>query len=210
MTTTSSTSRAFVSRNDKTDAAQAAALIHKLHSASTPAASGLAYAFSIAIESADWNAAHATGAARTAIAKARGRSSGIYRRGDADERIDTEGALAELALYSALGPVADYCAPLVEYKPSRTGLDLGLGGEHYDIKSMSQSAKLCCINQAQHFAKKPRGYICARIVSERIIDVYYVPASVVDGWKVFAGFTPYFADRLPAIIPLPDEEVLEE
>lgn len=77
----------------------------------------MAYLFSVAVTPADWNAAHSVGAARSAIATARGRNSGTYRPGADDERIDTEGALAELAIFGVLDRVADYCAPLVEHKP---------------------------------------------------------------------------------------------
>ena len=199
-TSSEATGRLFLARNDKLDADIAAAL---LKGEGQGKSGPLAYLFSVAITAEDWNAAHAVGAARTAIAKARGRTSGQYRRGADDERIDTEGALAELASFEVFGRAADYCAPLVEYKPNRQGLDLGVGGEHYDVKSISQSKSRCCINRAQHFEKRPRGYICVRIVSERILDVYYVAATDVEAWRVFTGYTPYFAANLPAAIPLP-------
>lgn len=192
--------RVFLARNDKLDADIAAAL---LKGEGQGKSGPLAYLFSVAITAEDWNAAHAVGAARTAIAKARGRTSGTYRRGADDERIDTEGALGELAMFEVFGRAADYCAPLVEYKPNRQGLDLGVHGEHYDVKSISQSKSRCCINRAQHFEKRPKGYICVRIVSERILDVYYVSAEDVGAWKLFSGYTPYFAANLPPAIPLP-------
>lgn len=56
------------------------------------------------------------------------------------------------------------------------------------MKSISQSKSRCCINRAQHYEKKAHGYICVRIVSERIVDVYYVPSEDVAAWRLFTGF----------------------
>lgn len=193
----------MLARNDRIDADIAAEL---LKGEGQGKSGPMAYLFSVAITAEDWIAAHAVGAARTAIAKARGRTSKQYRRPN-DKDLDAAGALAELAMFDTFGRVADYCAPLLEYKPNRQGLDMGLGGEHYDVKAIPQSKSQCCINRAQHFEKRPKGYICVRIVSERILDVYYASADEVATWKLFSGFTPYFAANLPPAIPLP---VVEE
>lgn len=201
-TTTTATERNLLARNNKADATKAMALITA--AAALGAGQGIRYMFSAAITDEDWDAAHAVGVARKAIAIARGRTTTQYRRPD-DERIDKEGAMGELIAFDVLGRVADYCAPLVEYRPSRSGLDIGLAGQHFDVKSVSQTSYSCNINRAQHFEKNPLGYILVRIVSDRLVDVYFVSAEDVAGWKVRAGYTPYFAGGMPRAIPLPVE-----
>lgn len=198
--------RVFLARNDTLDSDLSLQLIADLTAAET-----IGYAFSININPLDWDAAHAVGAARTAINKARGRTSATYRRGEEeDKRIDREGALAELAVFGVVGKAADSVAPLVEYKPNRRGADFEADGKGFDIKSVSQSKARCCVNRSAHFEKKPAAYVIVKIASELVLDVYVASHGAVEAWKMFKGYTPYFAADMPTVMPLPSVVVDEE
>ena len=91
MATSTLETRTFLSRNDKIDAVLAASSLETAGASGT----GFGYIASFNIVAVDWDAAHAVGVARATIAKASKLNSSKHRRGDQDERIDTEGALGE-------------------------------------------------------------------------------------------------------------------
>lgn len=193
-------SRVFFARNDKVDSAIA---IEALKMAST--AQAIEYLASVEVTPADWHAAHAVGAARTAIALARGRTSSKHRRPD-DERIDTEGAMGELLAASVFGPAGAVVAPLVEWRPTRDSVDLDVDESPYDVKAVSQSKRRVCINRASHVARRPRAYVLVHLVADCVADFYVVSGQAVDAWKVFKGYDPYFAADMPPPMPLPVPE----
>lgn len=196
-----SSARIFFARNDKVDAAVAAEALNK-----TADQEGVQYLGSVKVVPADWNAAHAVGLARTAIALARSRNSSKHRRGADDERIDTEGAMGELLAASLFGPAGAKVAPLVEWKPTAGSIDLGLAGSSYDVKAVSQSKRRVCINRASHLLRKPRAYVLVHLVADCVADFYVVSGAEVDAWQVFKGYDPYFAGQLPEPLPLETED----
>jgi hypothetical protein len=203
MSETTSSSRVFFARNDKLDSAKA---IEALKMSST--AETIEYLASVKVTPADWHAAHAVGAARTAIALARGRTSSKHRRPD-DERIDTEGAMGELLAASVFGPAGAIVAPLVEWKPTAESVDLDVDESPYDVKAVSQTKRRVCINRRSHVTRHPRAYVLVHLVADCVADFYVVSGQAVDAWKVFTGFDPYFAAEMPHPMPLPDADDAE-
>jgi len=163
------------------------------------------YMTSVEMTPADWHAAHAVGMARTAIALARGRTSSQHRRGADDERIDTEGAMGELLAASLFGPAGATIAPLVEWRPTADSVDMKVEDAEYDVKSVSMSKRRVCINRASHVNRKPKAYVLVHLASECVADIYVVAGQAVDGWKMFAGFSPYFASDMPEPMPFEPE-----
>lgn len=196
MSETTSSSRVFFARNDKMDSAKA---IEALKMSST--AETIEYLASVQVNPADWHAAHAVGAARTAIALARGRTSSKHRRPD-DERIDTEGAMGELLAASVFGPAGAIVAPLVEWRPTAESVDLDVDESPYDVKAVSQTKRRVCINRRSHVTRRPRAYVLVHLVADCMADFYVVSGQAVDAWKVFTGFDPYFAADMPPPMPL--------
>ncbi|MNU44079.1 hypothetical protein D3C71_328850 [compost metagenome] len=192
-----SSDRAFLERNSRLDADLALAALE-----SGIEADDITYAFSVAVTPDDWAAAHAVGLARTALAKTRGRYSSAYRRGADDERIDTEGAIAEIALYAVLDRSEALTAPLVTYRPEPAA-DLEFEGYSFDVKSVSQSKTRVCINARAHNSRPVSAYVLARITSERVIDVYVVGHAAVDRWRLAQGHSPYYTSPMPPAPPFP-------
>lgn len=190
-TFTSALPRAFLARNSSLDTDLALAALEINAAAST-----VTYAFSLRVSPADVSAANAIGQARTALAVARGRNDGTYRRGAQDERIDTDGALAELVLFAILDSSEAVCAPLVAFRPGQ-GADIQLAGLNFDVKSVSRGKALICINEKSHKRGAADAYLIAKIVADDTIDVFLVSRAGVDGWPVKAGFSPYRAVPVP-------------
>lgn len=204
MSATTSSSRVFFARNDKIDSAKAIEALKMLSNTET-----IQYLASVEVNAADWHAAHAVGAARTAIALARGRNSSKHRRGADDERIDTEGAMGELLAASVFGPAGAVVAPLVEWKPTADSVDLGVDENPYDVKAVSQTKRRVCINRRSHVTRRPRAYVLVHLVADCIADMYVVSGQAVDAWRVFTGFDPYFAADMPPPMPLPVAEAAD-
>lgn len=171
------TARNFLSFGVKADSIKAAALL--LQSAKVPT-----YAFSVAIDPGHRSAAHACGLARTLIKKVRGRKA-HEERGDDDERIDTEGALAEILMALVLEKAPDVqVAPLVAHKPDAGGVDITLAGQKLDVKSVGQARVFVNINQAQHTDKAAAAYVMVHLVRDDVADVYVVSCEHVAGWRL--------------------------
>jgi len=204
------TRREFLALGDYKHARRAAELLLQTTEAPT-------YAFSIIIGGLAWEAAHACGLSRTLIKKLRGRKE-HEGRGDDDERIDTEGALAEILLAHVLDKAPDVSiAPLVGHKPDSGGVDITLQGHRLDVKSVGQTKTYININEWQHVGKAAAVYVLCHFASPEVADVYVVSAASVaePTWKLnkFLHGKPldprryYFSTRLPKdqMEPLPVE-----
>lgn len=155
------------------------------------------YAFSVRVTDDDWTAAAAVGAARNALAKTRGRTSAAYRRGADDERVDMEGALAEIALYAVLDRSEALTAPLVTYRPEPAA-DIEYQGLTFDVKSVGASKNRVCINDRAHKTRPVSAYVLARIAERDRIDVYVVGHAAVSSWRlVSTGASPYRTAPMP-------------
>lgn len=187
------TQRAFLARKSSLDTDLALTALE-----SSVTAESITYAFSLHLTPADWLAATAIGQARTALAVARGRNDGEYRRGVQDARIDTDGALAELALFAILDRSEAICAPLVAFRPDR-GADIQHAGLTFDVKSVSRGRGLVCINEKSHQRGAANAYLVAKIASDEVLDVYTVSRGAVDQWPCRQGFSPYRSAYVPAV-----------
>jgi hypothetical protein len=158
----------------------------------------ITYQFSLHVTREDHDAAHAVGLARTALAKSRGRNSAAYRRGSDDERIDAEGALAELALFAMLDRSDARIAPLVDYRPAPTA-DIEFEGLTFDVKSVSKTRRNVALNARAHKVRPVSAYVLARIVEDDVIDVFSVAHSAVDAWELRPGASPFYLAPLPTV-----------
>lgn len=171
---------------------------------------GFIYLCSANITPQMWDAAHAIGLARTLIKKLRGQKA-HENRGEDDERIDTEGALAELIAATAVAEkIGATVAPLVAHKPSGD-TDITWRENKLDVKCAGQGRICACINVQAHSRKVPRVYIIVHLVRADIADIYAVPgAHVPQAWRYVstmrgAALPPgrhYYMHKMPAI-PLP-------
>lgn len=187
------TPRAFLARKSSLDTDLALTALE-----SSVNAESITYAFSLHLTPDDWLAATSIGQARTALAVARGRNDGEYRRGAQDARIDTDGALAELALFAILDRSEAICAPLVSYRPEQ-GADIQHAGLTFDVKSVSQGRAFVCINEKSHQRGAANAYLIAKIASDEAIDVFVVSRAAVDRWTCRQGFSPYRSASVPAL-----------
>lgn len=185
--------RAFLARKSALDTDLALAALE-----SSVSAESITYAFSVHLTPDDRLAATAIGQARTALAVARGRNDDEYRRGSQDARIDTDGALAELALFAILDRSEATCAPLVSYRPEQGG-DIQHAGLTFDVKSVSRGRSLVCINEKSHQRGAADVYLVAKIASDEVLDVYTVSRGAVDQWPCRQGFSPYRSASVPAV-----------
>jgi hypothetical protein len=196
-------SRVFLARNDQIDAMLAAASLES----AVNEGEGFQYIASVAIRPQDWDVAHAIGLARTSIAKANSLNSSKFRRGENDERIDTEGALGEWLVATLLaksGAEMDVAA-FVEYKAPKGEVDLVLAGQRIDVKTIGQAGgRNCNINREQHFAKKPAAYLVVHLVSGLVADLYVVRAAELEvakenggRWQLRQGWSPYYNAYMP-------------
>lgn len=204
--TSSLKQRVFLARNDKIDSALAATALADAMSAG----SGFEYIASLEIRPDDWDVAHAVGVARTTIAKAGKLNSSKFRRGDQDERIDTEGAMGEWLTAGLLHRAGADAAALVAFKAPKGEVDLILEGKRVDVKTMGQtSGRQCNINREQHFTKTPDGYLVVHIVRADVADLYLVRAKEVEeSWQLRSGWSPYYNRYLAkqlADLPEPEE-----
>lgn len=163
---------------------------------------GFTYIGSVDVTPADWLVARNVGAARTAIAKANGLNSSRHRRGDADERVDAEGALGEwlaACLLERCG--ADLAiAAYVAHKAPKGEVDVILGGKRIDVKAMGPAAgRNVNINAEQHVVKRPDAYLLVQLVTESLADMYVVRAAELtlakeNGgvWEMRYGWSPYY------------------
>ena len=164
--------RTFLAAGDKKDSLKAASLL-------TAEQTGITYAFSVAIDSRHWDAAHACGLSRTLIKKLRGQRAFESRGATEDERIDTEGALAEILIAMVLEKAGAKVSPLVAHKPDSGGLDVEIEGKQIDVKSVGQGRTLININQRTHERKPAHGYVLVRFVRADVADVYVVGYAAV-------------------------------
>ena len=171
------------------------------------------YVGSVALESRLWDAAHACGTSRTLIKKIRGRKD-YEARGADDERIDTEGALAEIVMALLLEKANADIAPLVAHKPDSGGVDITLDGKKLDVKSIGQGRLYVNINCRAHIDKPADAYVLVHLVRADVADIYCVAAKAVEGWKqnTFLRGAPldprryYYSAKLPAELEaLPEE-----
>jgi len=172
------------------------------------------YVCSVAVDSRHWDIAHACGLSRTLIKKLRGRQA-FEARGADDERIDTEGALAEVLAALLLEKAGALIAPLVAHKPDSGGVDITLADIKIDVKSIGQGRQFVNINCQQHVTKAPGTYMLVHFTRADVADVYAVSAQGVGAWKPVTFFRGapldprryYFSARLPAsaLEPLPEE-----
>jgi hypothetical protein len=168
----------------------------------------MTYAFSLAIEPLAWEAAHAVGLGRTLIKKLRGRQA-WEGRGEHDERIDTEGALAEILLSQLLDKAGATLAPLVAHKPDFLGVDILLAGKRLDVKSIGQGRASCNINAKQHAAKYADAYLLVRLTRSDVADVFVVSQAGVSSWDHRTEYNRvpmepgrhYYTGRLPTTLP---------
>lgn len=164
----------------------------------------LAYAFSLAIEPRHWDAAHACSLSRTLIKKIRGRQD-FEARGADDERIDTEGAIAEILMALLLEKAGALIAPLVAHKPDSGGVDITLDNKRLDVKSIGKGLELCNINSRQHVDKAIDTYVLVQLTRADVADVFVVSHAGVTSWKqnTFIREAPldprryYFSTRMP-------------
>lgn len=200
--------RTFINAAHKADSERAATLVNDAASEN-----GIKYVFSMPVLPAHWEIAHATGLARTLIKKLRGRLEG-EDRGDDDERIDTEGCLAELLVSLALERSGAEIAPLVAHKPDSSGLDVKSGGKRLDVKSISQARDCICINHQTHTRKKPDAYILVHLIRADTADVYVVSSAAVSSWYLATTLKKrpipprrfFYIKTMPAVLePLPPE-----
>lgn len=99
------------------------------------------YAFSLVIESLHWDVGHACGLSRTLIKKLRG-CNAWENRGADDERIDAEGALAEVLVAMLLDKAPNITiAPLVAHMPDAGGVDITIDGKRLDVKSIGRQSR---------------------------------------------------------------------
>lgn len=164
------------------------------------------YAFSVAVEAMHWDAAHACGLSRTLIKKLRGRNA-WENRGPDDERIDTEGALAEILVAFLVDKTPNTTiAPLVAHKPDSGGVDIVIDGKKLDVKSIGQGKTSINVNQAQHVVKGAAAYVLVHLARSDVADVYVVNCESVSSWKLNtflrgASLDPrryYYSMRLPS------------
>lgn len=134
---------------------------------------GITYAFSVVIDPRMRDSAHACELCRTLIKKLRGRKA-FEDRGAEDERIDTEGALAELLMAMLLERAGVEIAPLVAHKPDSGGVDVMIDGKRLDVKSVGQTKRLVNINCRQHTAKAAEAYVLVRLTRSDVADVFVV------------------------------------
>lgn len=191
---------------DKQDALASAAALLAL-----PAA--IQYVGSVALEDRLWDAAHACGTSRTLIKKIRGRKD-YEARGADDERIDTEGALAEIVMALLLEKAGAEIAPLVAHKPDSGGVDITLDGKKIDVKSIGQGRLFVNINCRSHVDKPADAYVLVHLVRADVADVYCIAAKGVENWKqnTFLRGSPldprryYYSAKLPSDLgALPEE-----
>lgn len=168
--------RNFVDTNNKKEASAAAQ-----NAVGLTAAPGIHYAFSLPITPELWDAAHMVGQARLHIKKIRGRADHEARGAD-DERIDTEGALAEILAGFVFDHVGAEIAPLVAIKPDSEGLDITHGDMSLDAKSVGQGRDSICINQHAHNRKAADAYLLVHLVRDDVADVYVASHATVSSW----------------------------
>lgn len=177
-------------------------------------AKGFVYLSSVCVTPEHWAIGHAIGQARMLIKKFRGRKE-HENRGDQDERIDTEGALAEFLACSMLQPLGRLvtASPLVAYRPDSQGIDLKVGDRLIDVKSVGQGKDCAFINAEAHARKLPAGYLLCHFARADIADFYLVAHDEVSRWvyvdKLRGQTIPverhFYRCRLP-YKPLPQPE----
>lgn len=174
---------------------------------------GITYAFSLLVLPQHWDIAHACGLSRTLIKKLRGRKA-FEDRGTEDERIDTEGALAEILMAMLLEKAGAQIAPLVAHKPDSGGVDVVLDGRRLDVKSIGQAKTLVNINCRQHAEKFAEAYVLVRFTRADVADVFVVSHDAVTAMKRVECLrgTPldprryFYSARMPTNFePLPEE-----
>lgn len=211
METNQKAPRQFLAFGDKKDALAAAALL-------TAEQPGITYAFSVAVDSRHWDAAHAVGLSRTLIKKLRGQKAWESRGAAEDERIDTEGSLAEILIAMVLEKAGAKVSPLVAHKPDSGGLDVEIGGKALDVKSVGQGKTLININEWTHDRKPAHAYMLVKFARADVADVYVVNYGAVQkpAWQhvtclrgqALDSGRYYFSCRLPAaglLEDLPEE-----
>lgn len=196
---TTKMARKFLAPGYKQDALAAATAV--VQQPSTPT-----YAFSMAIEPLAWEVGHACGLSRTLIKKLRGRKA-HEERGTDDERIDTEGALAEVLIAMLLDKAPSVTiAPLVAHKPDTGGVDITVDGKRLDVKSIGQAKVFINVNEPQHRDKAAAAYVLVHFARADIADVYVVGCETVATWKLnkFLRGAPldprrwYYSMKLPS------------